>query len=456
MIGIAPFLTFPLDGRILWTESATIKCVCSCSTFGSLTTSLQAEAESGYPEDQVRRFVLILTVLLFRALKPALLTYLPVLSARVLQDMAREEVYLRFEDLIGHGKGASLQPFGDGFDMILEVDACRRIKDLIFENSFPYLSVIEMRLIAVCWSTFNSYDSFKWHEVTPAYTDGDKETMKKIMEDGDFDPFNERVQAIINLMRSDIITAQMIDEYAEITPYWTDIEFGNVVSVIRNIPIDLGNETELHAKMAILGKLTYQVTAFIKGFIELLQTRRKGRPLQIPMALSHLDTVPESMMRDSMKTWTNVSVRTCEEIQARMKLVVVIQSKVFELGTPAKTIEWVDYHMKKYLELILSFGVDYMLSLLVDDRYEFKNFLTESDKEFLTQDKKRRDLQNSGLPDYVFNERDLYNDCAGLYRKPEADIQKPFKPPSPPKHIIARKTKQKKTSRLNSFGDMDA
>ena len=43
MIGIARFLTFPLDGRILWTQSATIKCVCSCSTFGFLAIATAHE-----------------------------------------------------------------------------------------------------------------------------------------------------------------------------------------------------------------------------------------------------------------------------------------------------------------------------------------------------------------------------------------------------------------------------
>lgn len=414
-----------------------------------------AEGED-YDIDQVRRFCLMLTLLSFRAVKPSLITYFPVLSARLLQALAAEEIYLKLQDFMCNSKSAWAQPFNDDFDLTFELDACKKIKDLIMEDAFAYLSVIEMRLIAVCWNTFNSFENFKWSEIAPPYSESDRSLLQAITGSEDFDPFDERIQAIINVMRSDIITAQMMDEYAEITPYWTEIEFNNVASVIKNFPIDFENDTDLHAKTTILGKMTDDVVEFAKRLVDLVKHRKKGKGIVITEKMAHLSAIPREVMRDSMKSWLQVSIKAANELSSRIGLITLIQAKIVDLGSPGKTEEWGPYHTQMYLELLLKHGVDSMREILLDERYEFRHFLSDSDRSFLMHEVKRRDLQQSCLPDFVFSETELMSFVSGGDGGGSSEDGQEERRVRPARSSTRKATKKKKRSRYEKWDDSES
>ena len=242
----------------------------------------------------------------------------------------------------------------------------------------------------------------------------------------------------------------MMDEYAEITPYWTEIEYANVVAMIRNFPVDFANETELHAKTTILGKLTYEVVNFTQGLIDLLTRRKKGKGIAITERMAHINDIPVSIMKESMRSWLQVSAKNASEIQTRMELITLVQAKIVDLGSPVKTEEWGPYYMQNYLEMLLKHGIDSMRALLIDERYDFRQFVSASDALFIAGEVKRRDIQNSNLPDYVFNEVDLMDYLRGDYDGVSGEVTwsagEVSEEPKPAKKQQKRAPPKKKTS----------
>ena len=117
--------------------------------------------------------------------------------------------------------------------------------------------------------------------------------------------------------------------------------------------------------------------------------------------------------------WTNILVRECEDIAFREELINLIIKKVNEMPDAVEsedTTTWTDYHTKKYLKCLLQHGIDSMTSILIDRRYGFKKFLSQTDIDFINGVKKRRNLATSSLPEFLFNEDELF-----AYLKGERD-----------------------------------
>ena len=367
-----------------------------------------AEGEGDYEADQIKRFCLMVVVLSFRAMKPSLIFQFPVLSASVLQHLMSEGVEMSTEDLTCKTKVGWAQPFtsDESFELALEVDACKKIKALITKDPVSYVSVLETRLIGLAWQKLGIENGFKWNEVAPPYTETDKELFNAIMEGEEFDPADLRVEAIVNVMKSDIITHQVMDQTAEITPYWTEFEVLRVIHASKNFPLDYENDIDLHAKTHILGKLTYDVVNFARE-LHVLLNKKKGKGVLVTEAMTHVQEASEAI-GEFLKSRLQISAKECEVVKSRTELISLIQRKIESMESEEETEKWGPYHMKLFLELLLKHGVDSMHSILLDERYPFTALLSRSERQFLTREKKKRDLKSSALPDCVFNEEDLF------------------------------------------------
>ncbi|KAK8893135.1 hypothetical protein M9Y10_021550 [Tritrichomonas musculus] len=363
-----------------------------------------------HSSEQIRRFCICLTIFAFRAMPPSNITYLPVLAKKVLS----EEPDFEFNILLCSNKHTWAQVFPEDHDYALEVDSCKKLKDKLHEKAFSFLSVIEMRLIAKCWSNAFPTQTFDIGSLSPPVLEDDEKKYIAITEYGWFDPFNLRVQAIINRMRSDLITAQLSEEYAETFSWWTGIEFHALVSVLKNYKYDPNNMIEFHSRTAIMSKTTYQVKIFVTRFIKMLRNRQKGS-LTLPKDMHMMPSAPKTLQNaKGFTSWVNILVRECEDLSYRKELIELIEKKISEIpDSPEPAEGWGDYHTKKFLTVLLQHGIDSLTDLLQDRRYEFKKFLTQSDLDFLNGKKKRRNLATSQLPDFVFNEEDLYSFVRG-------------------------------------------
>ncbi|KAH0793411.1 SNF2 family N-terminal domain containing protein [Histomonas meleagridis] len=116
------------------------------------------------------------------------------------------------------------------------------------------------------------------------------------------------------------------------------------------------------------------------------------------------------------KTWKKVEVRTIREIKTRIEILHKIPEKIDSILNVEETAEWSDFHNKKYLTLLLEYGIDSMKTLLIDDRFGFSQFVSLTDMDYLSGKKKRRNLALSNLPEYLFDENLLLDYLNGQYQ----------------------------------------
>jgi superfamily II DNA or RNA helicase len=391
----------PRDGQL--DRETSLEIVSRLRLFGFGQWEQIAEDIEDHSAERIRRFSIVVIILSFRAIPPTHLAYLPMLISRILQ----EESAFEYRDFLCTNKHSWLQVLADYPDLTMESEGARKIRVELCDNPFEILSILEMRLIAERWLLFNNKDAFKWHEIAPPHSPArDRALFAAITDSEPFDPFNLRVQAVVNRMRSDIITAEMNDDAVQ-TAWWSGIEFEAIVAAIKNFYLEDAPPLEIHARTTILGKTTDSVLIFFQGFVHALRTRTTTG-LAIPASLHQMRRAPDIVAKSKgFGTWTQLSPRLCDEILARMALLDGIRRKITELCGEERIGEWGEPQTRTFLETLLQFGVDSQKDLLIDERFEFHTFLTTTDIEFVMGRKPRRDLLASAVPDCLFSEENL-------------------------------------------------
>lgn len=363
------------------------------------------ELTDEYTPEQVRRFCVCLTIFAFRSMQPQNIVYFPVLIANVLP----EEPDFDFEKLLCSNKSAWAEVFPEDHDYALEVESCKKLRNELKEDAFSFLSIIEMRLIAKSWCLFNNKETFDIDTLSPPVTDNDQTLFEAICDYHHFDPFDYRVQAIINKMRSDIITAKLFD-FAFKFQWWSQYEFENIISVLKNFKYEYPDFTVFHARTTILSKITEEVESFTLSLKSKIITRSKGS-ITIPKEMHHMYWAPKALQNSKgFSSWTQILVRDCEDVVFRWELIDLILLKIQAIPDTAEESDerWTEQHTKRFLLALLEHGIDSLADLLLDRRYGFKKFLSPSDIEYLNGTKKRRTAGTSTLPDFLFNEDELY------------------------------------------------
>jgi hypothetical protein len=362
-----------------------------------------AEAMDSYSVTQIIRFCAVITMLLCRCIGPLNLPYLPFLVGELLR--LREPVIF-YRDLLCVNSRHAFAIFNDDNDLSSEAEVCHIIKEIILSEPFITLSILEMRLISRCWSQFNNDDAALWAEIAPPLADTDSGLLYAIRNGESFDPMDLRVQAIVNQMRTDIIAAQLLDLPYR-TTWWTAYEFQTLVSTLKNFPFDSEDPIGFHAKSQLVSKTSEAVAAFACGFIELIAPE-DNVGATIPPELSLIGSAPAGIANlAELSRWTNLSIRTCNEIRKRLSFLPRLQAKIAELTPEDETEEWGTFPVKSFMDLVMKYGLDAMHDILIDPRFGFEKFLSETDLEFLQGKRSRRVLSESKLPDFLFTVADL-------------------------------------------------
>jgi hypothetical protein len=352
-----------------------------------------------HSDEQIRRFCVVVTVVALRCLPLGDIAYLPLLVSRLLRD-ERDFTYDHF--LCGN-KHMAFDLFTDEHDLSGEAEVARKMRSDIINAAFEFLSILEMRLVANCWSALNSAEVFKWSEIAPPYSDSDCGFFTALTSRFTFDPFNSRVQAIVNRMRSDIILAGLSEEAFQ-PEWWSNVEVEAVMSTLRNWTFDPANPRVFHARTAILGKTTDQVVIFAQSLIALIETHDRGA-LMLPDDCIWIERAPEQLQ--SASGWAQVKQRDCAALRSRITLLEAVRRRAVEIPAAEPTGKWGDCETRKFLDALIDFGIDAQTDLLVDERFPFKEFLTEADLKFASGQRKKRVLSKSDLPDFLFSETDL-------------------------------------------------
>jgi DNA-binding MarR family transcriptional regulator len=352
-----------------------------------------------HPEEQIHRFCIVVAVLSLRALSPGDVVYFPVLASCILQE---EDAHFEYVAFFCGNRSTWLEIFPEGHQLAPDVEAAKRIRAEIWNDPFRYLSVIEMRLVAKCWGAGRRRDAFPWDKIAPPHAESDKRLLHAITSAEDFDPFDIRVQAIIDRMRSDIIKEGRNGDVAYQIGWWAQPEFEAVWRVLMNVPF---NPDDFHERTSLLGKSGSEVIQMADVLVRNLNGRSA---FTIPNSLHGLSKAPEEFQKvKGINSWVHLNRKDSAEFASRLALIESIRRKESEIPEAEGQTKWGDAQTKEFLRRLLEFGTEQQQDLLVDDRFGFHTFLSKSDRAFIAGTASGRILEESALPDFLFTETDL-------------------------------------------------
>ncbi|EAY03294.1 SNF2 family N-terminal domain containing protein [Trichomonas vaginalis G3] len=377
------------------------------------------ERFQGHSSNQLKRFCHAIIILCFRALSPINMTTFPFLI-KVLQ---HDVLDFSYDILLCSRKGKWIHAVSEDNELSIEVNACKPLKDTIYDQAFEYLSVIEMKLIAKTWLSFSDKSMFDFTKIPPRYTKKDPEVLDIICaERGDFDPFDERVQAIINYMRGEIIQGGRIFA-AQQFDFWSQPEFLAVAYMMKNFTFSTNDPISLHVKTALCSKTTEQVVVFVNALNQILIKQNKRFPVILPPNITMFDRAPEEVQTCKGATsWTQLAKRDFTEITDRMQCLRSVQMRVERLTQFPETTTWSNYHTKKLFELLLEFGFDQMKTILLDKKIGLIRMLNKVDRRFVEGKLKQRIKEPGAPPDFALTEEALINfmrieDCDDYFER---------------------------------------
>lgn len=377
------------------------------------------ERFQGHSANQLKRFCHAIIILCFRAISPIMMTTFPFLIKQLQHDIPD----FKYDILLCSRKGKWIHAVSEENELAIEINACKPLKDTIYDQAFEYLSVIEMKLIAKTWISFSDKSKFDFTKIPPRYTKKDPEILDLICADrGDFDPYDDRVQAMINYMRGDIIQSGRIFA-AQQFEFWSSPEFNAVVYMMKNFTFSTSEPIALHVKTALCSKSTEQVVVFVNALNMVLQKQYRKFPIMLPPAMTFFDRAPEEVQTCKGATsWTQLVKRDFQEIYDRINCLRLVQMRVERLAPFPETTTWSNYHTKKLFELLLEFGFDQMKTILLDKKIGLVRMLNKVDRRFVEGKLKQRIKEPGAPPDFALTEDALINfmrveDCDDYFER---------------------------------------
>ena len=363
-----------------------------------------SEKFQGHSASQIERFSLALILLCFRAIPAMQIATFPFLLKKLEKD-----VYdFKLDMLICTKKGKWIQAVNDQNDLYMEVNACKPLKDTIYDIAFEFLSVIEMKLIAKTWLTFNNMASFNFNRIPPKYTKKDPQYLEELCaERSDFDPYDERIQAIVNTMRSDIIAGGRIFAAKQLE-FWTATEFAAVTYMMKNFTFSLDNPLQLHMKTGLISKTTEQVVVFVTHLQGLVMKRLKKFPVVLKSNITMFDRAPEDLISSKgAQSWTQIQKKDYNDLVERMSVLRILQTCAERIADFPETTTWSNYHSKKLFKYIIEFGLESMRSILLDKKIGLVRILNKVDRRFVQGKLKSRIKEQNAPPDFALSEEAL-------------------------------------------------
>ena len=376
-----------------------------------------AEKFQGHSASQIERFCHSILILCFRAIAPTQMVQFPCIIKCLKQDVENFNIDI----LLCSRKGKWIHAVNEDHVLYIEINACKPLKDSIYDTAAEYLSVIEMKLVAKAWLSFNNKESFDFTKVPPTYTKNDQEIFESIITPrGDLDPFDDRVMAMVGVMREDIIHHSRIF-CAQQFDYWTAPEFQAVLDMMRNFTIS-EDPIETHAKSGLLSKTTEQVAVFVKALNELAEDNKKF-PIVFKQSMTMFEHAPEEIQNSKGSTsWMTMQRKDYLELVERMSALKTLKDRAERLADFPETTTWSNYHTKILFTSLVKFGLDQMKTILLDKKIGLVRMLNKHDKRFVEGKLKQRIHEAGAPPDFVLTEPALIKflqeeDCDQFFEK---------------------------------------
>lgn len=365
---------------------------------------LMAQRFQGHSPNQLERFCHSIILLCFRAIPPMQMVTFPFLVKRLKHDV----IDFSFDMLLCSRKGKWIHAVAEDHELSIEVSACKPLKDTIYDQAYEYLASIETKLIAKTWMTFNDKSMFNFNKIAPNYTKRDPEIFESILADrSDFDPYDDRVVAITNQMKSDIISTGRIFA-AEQFQYWTAPEYQAVINMMKNFTFSFENPTDMHVKTGLVSKTTEDIIHFVTNLNSIITKPVRKLPWPIGPSFTQFDKAPEEIKSSKgAMTWTSITKKDYTEVNERMQCLQAIKQRLERIGQFPETTTWSNYHTRILFDNILKFGFDAMKSILLDKKIGLVRMLNKHDKRFVEGKLKQRIHEPNAPPDFVLTQEAL-------------------------------------------------
>lgn len=373
----------------------------------------------GHSPAQIERFCQSLLLLCFRALSPTQMTLFPL----IIKNLSRDIVDFSFEMLLCSRKGKWIHAVNEDHELNIEVNACKPLKETIYDSCIDYLTIIETKLIAKAWLSFNDRSKFDFTRVPPTYTKADQEIFDSIIgQYGEIDPYDDRIQAMVDVMKQDIIAGARVFS-AQQFDFWSGPEFQAVIQMMMNFKYSFDDPIGIHMKTGLLSKTTEQVVVFVNSLHNIVTRPCKKFPITFGLSMTLFDHSPEEIQScKGSGSWTQMQKKDYTDLNERIYAIRTLHTRFSRLEEFPETTTWSNYHTRILFDSLIRFGLDQMKTILLDKKIGLVRMLNKHDKRFVEGKLKQRIHEPGAPPDFVLTEEALINflrkeDCDQYFEK---------------------------------------
>jgi SNF2 family DNA or RNA helicase len=358
----------------------------------------------GHSAAQVERFCLSLILLCFRALSPTQMTLFPL----IVKNLSRDISGFSYDMVLCSRKGKWIHAVSEDHELNIEVNACKPLKETIYDSGFDYLTIIEIKLTAKLWLSFNNKLTFDFTRVPPTYTKGDREIFESIVTPyGEIDPYDDRIQAMVDVMKEDIIGGARLFS-AQQFDFWSGPEFQAVIQMMSNYNYSFDDPIGIHKKTGLLSKTTEQVVVFVNSLHNIVTKPQKKFPVTFGLSMTLFDHSPEELQScKGSGSWTQMQKNEYSELNERISAIKILQKRLSRLEPFPETTTWSNYHTRILFDALIKFGLDQMKTILLDKKIGLVRMLNKHDKRFVEGKLKQRIREPNAPPDFVLTEEAL-------------------------------------------------
>lgn len=400
-----------------------------------------------FNETQIQQFSIFLCIYSFRSILPTNVYCFPFL----IQSLKNDYQDLNEEILLCSNKHQWNELSNYEGEYEINFSNIFNLKDEIIKNSTTFLTTLEMKLIFQNYNDINKTISL--HGILPIVSEDDEAIIKSFKNNNDIDINNSRVIDIIESLKSQLILLNHTDS-AYHFHWWTQYEYHQLYNALKNYPLIKTNPLLFHSKTRIVSKTTSEIFAFALQLRRTCNERKKGS-ISIQSNLHKLSDAPEPLKNcKGFQTWILLSIRDCEDLKCRLKLINLIEDRINTLKEEyPETINWTNYQFKKFLDCLMTYGIDQISEILIETSFDFINLLTVKNIEMI-KNGRIKECKSVEIPDYIFDENKLMEFLNKTNEKSESNSNPiKFVIPSVNKITFSTNSRSKKLNKSKNLND---
>lgn len=213
--------------------------------------------------------------------------------------------------------------FSESNELSIEATNCKFLKDLIYNDAFQILSVLESKALIALWKSLGK--NFQFELLPPPQSENDRILVSQLLRTTyEFDPYDNQVRAILRIMKIDLIEENRLDDI-DVFSWWSPTEFSEILNFIKNFPIETISTEQFLLKTGILSKTS---EAIQECCLYLTRTifNCKRFPISLPESIKKLKQAPQIISEfKGNSNWFTILKTEGNDIKNRLQVMESIQ-----------------------------------------------------------------------------------------------------------------------------------